>query len=212
MTNFLQKSKIIFHCKQVDILFAAIVFVLLILCIHLWQKLLLFTGLLWFRKNSHETVAVLVLLLFCSILLSFGKVYVLSNGSIFRVTDIKNGYIIADNGEYDVIVYGIENVSFDDVIYIKGDYEQIHSVRNMNQFCFDDYMARRGVCISLNAKDYYVFLKKDVPFDRFYIVMSCQCRQKQEIYVFLFILAFSGKRELTLSNRAVFMSVHSHMH
>lgn len=159
MTNFLQKSKIIFHCKQVDILFAAIVFVLLILCIHLWQKLLLFTGLLWFRKNSHETVAVLVLLLFCSILLSFGKVYVLSNGSIFRVTDIKNGYIIADNGEYDVIVYGIENVSFDDVIYIKGDYEQIHSVRNMNQFCFDDYMARRGVCISLNAKDYYVFSK-----------------------------------------------------
>ena len=157
MTNFLQKSKIIFHCKQVDILFAAIVFVLLILCIHLWQKLLLFTGLLWFRKNSHETVAALVLLLFCSILLSFGKVYVFSNSSIFRVTDIKNGYIIADNGEYDVIVYGIENISFDDVIYIKGDYEQIHSVRNMNQFCFDDYMARRGVCISLNAKDYYVF-------------------------------------------------------
>ena len=76
--------------------------------------------------------------------------------SFVQVETIHPAYVIARADAQRVIVYGLEEVSYGDVVYVEGSWEALHANHNFYQFSFDDHMARRGIYFEMDAQDSYI--------------------------------------------------------
>lgn len=152
--KFLKRSKMISACEQFDLLSCGIALVLFLVCPLWWQRILLAILFLWCRRTQWITLIIIGVLL---IILSFHQTNVFMPSSAFvAIQEIHPSYVIADTGDEKVIIYGLEQVSFDDVVYVKGSWEKLHSTHNFSQFAFDDYMARRDIYFCMQAEESYV--------------------------------------------------------
>lgn len=71
-----------------------------------------------------------------------------------KVVDIKQSYCIVQLHDQKVLVYGVEDVNFNDWISFQGTYEQIDGSHNFHSFYFPDYMRKKGIFYSIQAKEY----------------------------------------------------------
>lgn len=77
---------------------------------------------------------------------------VLPIGKQLVVREIRSSYLIADNGEQRVIVYGVDKAGFQDVLYVQGDYERVDTIHNIDAFNFRDWLARRHIYYQINVR------------------------------------------------------------
>ncbi len=124
----------------------------------LWQRVALLLGALWFRRMQPLTMLVLFLLfLWLSISQCFDDgTVVMPNSDFVTVTSVHPSYVIADTGEQQVVVYGLEDAGYGDVVYVEGTWEQIIGNHNFYQFHYDEYMARRHIYFAMNVKQSYL--------------------------------------------------------
>ncbi len=73
-----------------------------------------------------------------------------------KIKEIKENYAIGFNGQQKVLVYGLNHVSYDDVVLVKGTYKKIDSVSNEGQFDFTKWANRKGIYESINARKFKV--------------------------------------------------------
>lgn len=100
-----------------------------------------------------------------------------------HVKELKSNYIICDNGEQRVVVYGADDVSFDDVMEVKGSYERIDTVHNIQSFSFSNWLARRDIYYQINAKEVKLLKEGTSLRHRLYTKINNQKDIKQKTWI-----------------------------
>ncbi len=125
---------------------------------------------LWFRFKKGTNIILWIGL--C--ILSVGLIPIRQQAQVgeYTVTQVKNKYCLASNSKTTVVLYDSENANFGDVYQISS-FEEIHSIRNLHQFCFQDYINSQNVfeqakefkkikcSSSIQSKLYSYFMKKE---------------------------------------------------
>lgn len=143
-----------YACEQFDLLSCGIALILFLVCPLWWQRILLSILFLWSRRKQWITLIIIGVLLF---ILSFQQITAFMPSTAFvTILEIHPSYVIADTGDGKTVIYGLEHVSFDDIVYVKGSWEKLHTNHNFNQFAFDDYMARRKIYFCMQAEESYI--------------------------------------------------------
>ncbi|MEG0527442.1 MAG: ComEC/Rec2 family competence protein [Longicatena sp.] len=75
---------------------------------------------------------------------------------IVQIKEIKANYVIASTGDYKVVLYGVDQINFDDVIEVKGEYQYIQTIHNIQQFSFEKWLNRKSIYYQMNVKTYKV--------------------------------------------------------
>lgn len=151
----LTKSKMISCFDTIDLLGCGIAAILLFYFSNPWQKMIVAIVCLWFRRRQLGTIILLSLLFILSCFYTQQSIAVPST-TMLEIDSIAPAYVIAKADDQKVIVYGLDDVSYDDVVFVEGDWEQIHSTHNFFQFSFDEYLARRDIYFSINAENSYI--------------------------------------------------------
>ena len=151
-----------------DLLSCAFVYGLFLFCPLLWQRTVLLVISLWLRRKQYCTQLVIMIMFLSFLFLSQPKEVLMPSSSYISVSSIYPSYVIGDTGKEKVVIYGLENVSFEDIIYLKGDWETIQSNENFNQFSFKEYLAARAIYFCMQPKDYYVIKKGESLQSRLY--------------------------------------------
>ncbi|MCR0327881.1 competence protein ComEC [[Clostridium] innocuum] len=79
--------------------------------------------------------------------------------TIVQVREIKTGYVIARVNGQDVLVYGLTQAGYNDVLQIKGTYAKTASLHNFHQFYFPDWLKKRRIHYQLQAESYKLIQK-----------------------------------------------------
>ncbi|MEG1629826.1 MAG: hypothetical protein RR345_01820, partial [Erysipelotrichaceae bacterium] len=64
----------------------------------------------------------------------------LPSGKVIHIEKIKMNYCIGKVENQPVIIYGLNQVSFDDVIKVEGEFEEVHSLSNFYGFDFKEWL------------------------------------------------------------------------
>ena len=105
------------------------------------------------RRRQPLALALITLLFGCSFLLRAPLPASAPDTQIIRVEQIKSSYVIAEAKGQRVVVYGLKQPSFGDIVRVSGTWKQLHSDHNFGQFSFDDYMAKRGVRYRISSEE-----------------------------------------------------------
>ena len=76
--------------------------------------------------------------------------------NVIQVREIHSNYVIAKAEHQEVVVYGLKNVNYQDVIEIEGTYQKVSSLHNFYSFYFPDYLSRRNIFYQINVKKYNI--------------------------------------------------------
>ncbi len=85
--------------------------------------------------------------------------YVHNTSKEVKIIEINEKYTIGFNGQQKVLIYGLDDISYDDVVRLKGVYKKIDSVCNEGQFDFTKWANRKGIYESINIKNYEILKK-----------------------------------------------------
>ena len=80
----------------------------------------------------------------CILSCFLSKTYVVSTEGNYTITSIKANYCLASNGQTTIVLYDIEQPGFGDV-YDVSSFEKIHSLHNIHQFSFQEYMNHLNI-------------------------------------------------------------------
>ena len=105
------------------------------------------------RRRQPLALALITLLFGCSFLLRAPLPASAPDTQIIRVEQIKSSYVIAEAKGQRVVVYGLKQPSFGDIVRVSGTWKQLHSDHNFGQFSFDDYLAKRGVRYRISSEE-----------------------------------------------------------
>lgn len=81
---------------------------------------------------------------------------VLKKEDEYRILSIHSAYTIAKNDKQKVIVYALDDVHIDDVVFIKGKISKISSLKNDHLFRFDKYAKRQQIKYAIKAESFRV--------------------------------------------------------
>lgn len=145
-------------------LFCGLIFLFACWLTNIWGVILLLIA-AFFYYRRHYTVHVLF---FCFLALVFVSLYPKTPSIPVRkqvmVREIKGKYIIGNTGEQNVIIYGVQDANYGDILYIKGDYQKVDTIYNIGMFHFQTWLHRRNIDYQINAK--HVTIKKKGTFLR----------------------------------------------
>lgn len=113
---------------------------------------ILFMSIFHLRHFKGKHVYFIALLIFMQIRIILPVSHELPQEKIIRVDEIKANYIIGNTGNEKVILYDVNNVSFDDILKISGDYEMIEALHNRSEFYFPQWAQRKGIQYSMNVQ------------------------------------------------------------
>lgn len=124
--------------------------------ISFWFSLLLMLGLLWYYHRHYNIHPLFVLLL---LLLQVRMTLLLREpetpvDTVLQIREIKAGYVIAHTQGQDVLVYGLKQANFNDIIQVKGAYTPVTALHNFHRFYFPDWLKKRGIRYQIQAKSY----------------------------------------------------------
>ncbi|HIW17533.1 MAG TPA: MBL fold metallo-hydrolase [Candidatus Faecalicoccus intestinipullorum] len=68
----------------------------------------------------------------------------------YTIYQIRENYVLAQNKNIKVIVYGIDDPMFYDVIYL-SEFEKVHSLKNLSLFSFVDYLKEDNIFFQSNV-------------------------------------------------------------
>lgn len=138
-------------------LFAGIAVLLIVWSKELWLAgLLLFLIIVYYRRHFIQNIVFYLLMLCVMIRLFFPMQTSKPASKILQVKEIKSNYIIASTGKQKVVVYHAGNVSFNDVIEVKGSYQKIDGVRNFRMFYYPEWMKRRNIQYEIKATSIHI--------------------------------------------------------
>lgn len=124
---------------------------------------------------------------------------------ILKVTQIKSAYIVAQSETQDVILYDVENINFDDVIQVNGDYERIEGIHNEGEFYFPEWANRKGIYYSMNVSSYSILEEGSTLRNKVYDAIQ---HKPTEINGWLKMMLFQIQEDEEIS----FMALSSGMH
>ncbi|WP_277489632.1 MULTISPECIES: MBL fold metallo-hydrolase [unclassified Breznakia] len=78
---------------------------------------------------------------------------------ILRVLEVRENYVIATTGEENIYVYNIGNISINDIVEVKGNYERISSFKNLHTFDFSLYAYRNQANFQIYTSDFEIKAK-----------------------------------------------------
>lgn len=76
--------------------------------------------------------------------------------NVLQINEIRTNYVIATDGKKECLLYGVESVVLDDIIEVRGSFEEIHSTQNLNTYQFSKQMKRRNIEQTMNVVSYQV--------------------------------------------------------
>lgn len=140
--------------KRHSFLYIAIIFALFILTNGFIRILIGIISVVYFFKHYQNKFGVLLILFLFSSFLLNQSVYQEMNTRVLEVQEVRSSYVIASNKDMKCILYNVENVNLNDVIEVKGKYENIYSQKNRETFQFFKLCERRGIYQSMNVISY----------------------------------------------------------
>lgn len=69
-----------------------------------------------------------------------------------HIKGIKSGYVVGDTGKERVILYGADELGFDDLVEVQGTYEKVDTIHNLSMFHFQKWLARRDIHYQIQVK------------------------------------------------------------
>ena len=101
---------------------------------------------LWYQHTAdHTWVIVLILFALISIPRFTKDMPRMKEG---KITEVKNSYVIVQNGKEKLLVYTTEKMKFDSTVSLKPEYKEIQSQKSFYSFDFSRYMAENNVYYS----------------------------------------------------------------
>ena len=150
------RSRIRSLCDGFDLLSCALVYAGFLLFPSFGQRCLLLGIALVLRRTQWLSCGAILLCFLWVTAQPMIREVSLPATSFVQVETIHPAYVIARADAQRVIVYGLEEVSYGDVVYVEGSWEALHANHNFYQFSFDDHMARRGIYFAMDAQDSYI--------------------------------------------------------
>ena len=150
------RSRIRSLCDGFDLLSCALVYAGFLLFPSFGQRCLLLGIALVLRRTQWLSCGAILLCFLWVTAQPMIREVSLPATSFVQVETIHPAYVIARADAQRVIVYGLEEVSYGDVVYVEGSWEALHANHNFYQFSFDDHMARRGINFAMDAQDSYI--------------------------------------------------------
>lgn len=77
-----------------------------------------------------------------------------------KVVELKKNYVLVEVESQKVVVFGMDDVSMDDVVAWEGKYQKLSGIHSMNAFHFPTNMARRGIFYSSQAENHQILSHK----------------------------------------------------
>lgn len=149
----MNRSKMRSRFERADLLAAGLALCSFLLVEEFSVKVWLLIMWVILRRRQPLALALITLLFGCSFLLRAPLPASAPDTQIIRVEQIKSSYVIAEAKGQRVVVYGLKQPSFGDIVRVSGTWKQLHSDHNFGQFSFDDYMAKRGVRYRISSEE-----------------------------------------------------------
>lgn len=137
-------------------LFLSITFFLMIVGSSISVSVFLFAVALIFHIRHFSKGHIFFLLLLLAGVyrnLPFGEQQV-PQSRILEIQEIKSSYVVGYCDNQKVLIYGLSDVSFHDVIEVKGTFEKIDGVHNPPSFYFPEWCERRNITYAIQAEAY----------------------------------------------------------
>ncbi|MEF9920890.1 MAG: MBL fold metallo-hydrolase [Erysipelotrichaceae bacterium] len=77
------------------------------------------------------------------------------SSKVIHIEKIKMNYCIGKVENQSVIIYGLNQVSFDDVIKVEGEFEEVHSLSNFYGFDFKEWLNQDHIHYQIKVKKYH---------------------------------------------------------
>ena len=111
------------------------------------QVVVMVVGCIWLV--SIKEYGSIVIVFVCLLLMNIQSFNYSMDGTIQgKVIQKKDGYVVVDVGNYNVLVYDVD-VKFDDVVYIEGEAKEIVSLKNRVGFSFSDWCSARNIVYAI---------------------------------------------------------------
>ncbi len=124
--------------------------------ISLWFLFVVALCLIWYYIKHYHISWVMFLILFIMIL-RIGIMFTetsIPQSRVIQVREIHSNYVIGYVDEQEVVVYGLKDVNYQDIVGVEGTYQKFSSLHNFYSFYFPDYLSRRNIHYQINAKKY----------------------------------------------------------
>lgn len=138
-----------------------------------------------FYRNRQICLIVIIFQIFC---IAYIKPITIlpCEGKIVKIMEIKENYVVGYNDNQAVILYGMDNVNFDDVYQIKGEYQLIDSTNNPNVYNFKQWANRKGYFYSMNVEKANLISKGESIKSKLYAEIQTSSLANWYRYAFFF--------------------------
>lgn len=119
------------------------VWILLSLCfLYKWQK--------------HCILISCIILVFLQCSLLYQPETQIAKQMVAQVVDIRSNYIVVQIERQKLLVYGMDDVSFDDIVEFQGSCSEINNLHNFHQFDFQQWCSKRHIQYACNVEQYQI--------------------------------------------------------
>lgn len=105
------------------------------------------------RRRHVSTLTLIILSFLCAFYLPARLPARPPDTRIVQVEQIRSSYVVAEAKGQRVVVYGLQQPAFGDIIRVSGEWKTLHSNHNFGAFSFDEHMAKRGIRYRISSEE-----------------------------------------------------------
>lgn len=105
------------------------------------------------RRRHVSTLTLIILSFLCAFYLPARLPARPPDTRIVQVEQIRSSYVVAEAKGQRVVVYGLQQPAFGDIIRVTGEWKTLHSNHNFGAFSFDEHMAKRGIRYRISSEE-----------------------------------------------------------